>query len=347
MTFLNDSHYLLDLQWLQRISYKLDRFKQVGTSGKTFVGRCPYCGDSQKSKRKARLYFYTKHQQLNFECKNCGVSGTLYRFVREQVPELFDEYKKDLVLSRYELQRRLTPTPSNPPAKQESSKIVLDDRKLKGCRVLSDLESNHPAVLYLLSRGIDRQRQRLLLYSDNFKVTADSIAQTPLSDKFPTDPRIVIPFYDKTGNIEMIQGRAIGNSGSLRYITIKAKDDLEKIYNKYVVDRNKTVYCVEGPLDSLFVDNCVATCDSALTRSDADVLIWDNQPRAKEIVELMEHAIGQGRSLVIWPTSPNEKIDINDMIKGGMKPRELMEIIKQRTFKGIRAKLELQKWRRM
>lgn len=142
---------------------------------------------------------------------------------------------------------------------------------------MSELDDDHEAVKYLLSRSFTRNEINRLYYSSDFKLTAQSINPEPLSENFPSEPRIVIPFYDTDGKIELIQGRSLDNHSKLRYITIKSHDNVDKIFGREKVDFTKTVYCVEGPLDSLFVDNCIATCDSALEKSNADVLIWDNQ----------------------------------------------------------------------
>jgi hypothetical protein len=76
-------------------------------------------------------------------------------------------------------------------------------------------------------------------------------------------------------------------------------------------------------------------------------LIFDNQPRSKEIVKLMEQAITDKRKIVIWPVSPDEKIDINDMIKMGLSKLELIEIIERNTFSGLKAKLAFTKWKKV
>ena len=178
-------------------------------------------------------------------------------------------------------------------------------------------------------------------------MTAESISCDKLSERFPSDPRIVIPFYGFEGEVEMIQGRSLDKGAKLRYLTIKADEDIDKVFGKYEIDPEKTVYCTEGPLDSLFVDNCLATCDSSLTKAPADVYIWDNQPRSKEIVALMEKTIDKKHKIVIWPNSPDTKMDINDMIQMGITREELKKVIEMRTFSGLKAKLELTKWRKV
>ena len=59
--------------------------------------RCPYCGDSQKHKNKARGYFFRLKQDMVFKCHNCGVGRTLPNFLKDNAPDLYDEY----IMERY------------------------------------------------------------------------------------------------------------------------------------------------------------------------------------------------------------------------------------------------------
>lgn len=61
----------------------------------------------------------------------------------------------------------------------------------------------------------------------------------------------------------------------------------------------------------------------------------------------MQNAINSNRKLVIWPVSPEDKIDINDMIMMGLSRKELMTIIETNVYSGIRAKLMFTKWKRV
>lgn len=342
-------NYQIDVNWLYKVSYKLPGFKKANVSGTTFVSRCIYCGDSARSSKIKRLYFYTKKGGLNFDCKNCGAHGSFFTFMKEQCPESFDEYKREQILDRF--QKHSIPkkqsTNSNKQQKTESSVESTREVSLVGCTRLDKLQSDHYAVQYVKDRKLPEESLSRLYFSKDFKKTAEAISPEPLAERFPNEPRLVIPFFSKDGKVEMIQGRSFDPDSGLRYISIKSSEDIDKIYGKERIDKSKTVYCVEGPIDSLFVDNCLATCDSALGRTDADVLIFDNQPRSEEIVKLMEQAIANKRKVVIWPVSPDEKIDINDMIKMGLTQEELMEIIERNTFSGLKAKLAFTKWRKV
>lgn len=343
--------YFTDLQWLSKISFRFDKFKTSSATSNVFNCRCPICGDSEKSTRKARFYFYTKQHSLNTICHNCGYSRSFWNFMSDVFPNEFPEYKRDQIKARLDglvgtSKNRSTPTPSPTHSQTDETHQNEAQSVLEGVTRITKLPDTHEAVKYLKNRGFGQEEMSRLFWSDDFKKTAQSVSSEPLSNEFPSESRIVIPFYDSGGDIEMIQGRSLSNNG-LRYISIKKHPEIDKIYGKYEVDPTKTTYCVEGPFDSLFVENCLATCDSNLMRADADVYIFDNQPRNTEIVKLMEKTIQSGKSIVIWPTSPNGKEDINDMILSGMTKSDLMKTIKRNTMSGVKAKLAFMKWKKV
>jgi hypothetical protein len=102
----------------------------------------------------------------------------------------------------------------------------------------------------------------------------------------------------------------------------------------------------------MFLENAVATADSNL-ESITDVLdkskvvlVFDNEPRNKEIVKKMEHAIDNHFNIVIWPEIFEEK-DINDMILSGFSPDEIQDFISKNTFVNLRAKIEFMNWKKI
>ena len=164
------------------------------------------------------------------------------------------------------------------------------------------------------------------------------------------DVRLVIPFYDAEKNLVSFQGRALGES-KLRYITVKLDKDNHKIFGLDRINTEETVYVVEGPIDSLFLSNCIATADSNLMvaskyiSKDKLVLVYDNEPRNKELHKQMDVAIEQHYQIVIWPEMIEEK-DINEMIMSGFTQDDVEDMIESRTFVNLRAKMEFINWKK-
>ena len=148
-----------------------------------------------------------------------------------------------------------------------------------------------------------------------------------------------------------VQGRSLGES-KLRYITLKLHDDNKKVFGLDKINEDELVYVTEGPIDSMFISNAVATADSNL-ESITDVLdkskvvlVFDNEPRNKEIVAKMEHAIDNHFNVVIWPEFI-EVNDINEMVLAGFSPDEIQDIIDKNTAVNLKAKMEFVNWKKV
>jgi hypothetical protein len=74
-------------------------------------------------------------------------------------------------------------------------------------------------------------------------------------------------------------------------------------------------------------------------------MIFDNEPRNKEILSRMQKVIDKGWNICIWPDSVTCK-DINDMILASIQKSRLIEIINTNTYKSLFAKTQLALWRK-
>jgi hypothetical protein len=278
-------------------------------------------------------------------CHNCGVSTTFYNFLKQVDPNLLQEYQ----LERYkngETGNNNYPKPEFEEAKQSvpvfRQKIPLES--------IDSLPEEHFAKTYVRSRQIPESFYSQLYFAPDFRkfVKELGIEKEGLKED---DPRLVIPFYDENKNLVAFQGRALGES-KLRYITLKLHDDNSKVFGLDRIDQDKLVYVLEGPIDSLFLDNAVATADSNLESitnvldKSKVALVFDNEPRNKEIVKKMEKAIDEHFNVVIWPPMI-EKKDINDMVLDGFSPDEIQDIIDNNTFVNLRAKMEFVNWKKV
>ena len=159
-------------------------------------------------------------------------------------------------------------------------------------------------------------------------------------------PRLVIPFFDKSGKMFAYQGRAFGNEQP-RYITLKLEENKEKIYGLERIDFDSHVYVVEGPLDSLFLDNCLAVAGADLDLINSEpsttTAIYDNEPRNRHTIDRMFKSVDKGYNVVVWPSDLDHK-DINDMVLAGY--HDIQGFIKARTFGGLQAYLQINEWKR-
>lgn len=330
----------IDRKYLLLLSPKLELFKQKNTNLYTF--RCPYCGDSHKIKTKTRGFVYSKNANYFFTCFNCGKGTTLRNLIAFLDPYLEKEYALENFQETYGTTERKIEKiiPNIPIFKKTQKKIDLP--------LISELDDNSVAKKYLLDRKIPEHAFKSLYFSEDFKQFVESVSDNKLDQ---TGPRIIIPFFSKRGDLIAFQGRAL-DAYSMRYITVKLDPDSNKIFGLDRVNPKETIYVCEGPFDSLFLPNALATADSNLAAvgnlfdKDKLILVPDNEPRNKNIVKNIGKFIKDGYNVCLLPETFKEK-DINDAVKNGLTESEILDIINRHTYSGLRAELEFMNWRKL
>lgn len=331
----------IDRKFLLQISPKLQRFTQKKADLYNF--RCPYCGDSQKNKTKARGFIFRKKNDYYYQCHNCGVGHTFYNFLNHVEPSLIKEYALERYKDGETGNHNYTKPTFDIPKPTFKQKINLDN--------VESLPEEHFAKVYVRNRKIPKSRWSELYFAPDFKKFVESLEleEDKSSNLLEGEPRLIIPFYDADKNLFAFQGRAFKHS-KMKYITVKLDSDAKKLYGLDNVDLSQKVYVVEGPIDSMFLDNCIATADSSLSFAaevtNNLVLVFDNEPRNKEIVKHIKDGIKLGLPVCLWPETVPYK-DINDMIIAGMTKPEIMKIIDEHTYTGLRAEFEFSNWRKI
>lgn len=335
----------IDLKYINMISNRLPLFKRKDDY--LFNCRCIICGDSSGKQNKARGYFYKKEANMFYRCHNCDYGTTIGKFLETLDPLLYKEYVLEKFVKKDEPVVK----------KKENIDFAFDfkpqfDKPLSIIDGLMDrldtLPSDHEAVQYVKKRMIPESQFHRLYYVDDIR----NLSQ--LNSKYSKalnikQPRISLPFIEESGQISGMALRGIRGE-NLRYINLKIKEDVPTIFGLDVIDKTKEVYIVEGPIDSLFLDNSIAAAGSSFHKIDSIGLtyftvIFDNQPRNKEICALIQKQIKAGNKVCLWPSDIEEK-DINDMILSGLTKDDIKYIIDSNTYEGLEAELEFTAWRK-
>lgn len=337
----------IDIKYTNLISSYVRNFKRKHEYLYNFS--CPLCGDSHKSALKARGYVYRNKTGLLYRCHNCGASLNLGNLIKHLDSNLYQEY----VLENYKesgIARSPHKTPDNAVLDifRADSKIVklqqsvLQDDVLSGATCLDRLSEAHPARQYVQNRKIPEKFYKELYFTTKFKRFVNGILPGKFKDN-DDHPRLIIPYFNEFGKCFAFQGRAFGKEEP-KYYTIKIDEEAERIYGLNRVDYSQPIYAVEGPIDSLFLDNAIAVSGSSFDSSILQSLksnltiIFDNEPRNHQLMKLMNKSIENGFNVCIWPSTFSYK-DINEAIMNGMESNKIMTIIKQNTFNGITAQL--------
>ena len=321
---------LIDSKYIGLVSSRLQKFKRVKSDLYNF--RCPICGDSQKHKNKARGYIYQVKNNSNFKCHNCGASMSLNNFLKTIDTTLHKQYTLDKFKEGHTGRNFVVEEPTFT-FKKPVFKSKLD---------LPKASEDPDARRYLEKRKLNPEK---FYFTDSFKRWTNTKKRT--FDTIGRDePRIIIPMYNQDKDLIGFQGRSL-IPNSVKYITVMLEDEAPKIYGLDTINEDLPIYVVEGPFDSTFVNNSVALCgsdgDLGYFKGSDTILVYDNEPRNREIVNRIGKCIDRGEKVVIWPSGIEEK-DINDMVLSG---HDVMSMIKLNTYSGLEAKVKFNSWKKV
>lgn len=339
---------LIDTKYITMVGPQLEKFKSKGKG--LYNARCPICGDSKKKKSLARFFFIPYQDHYQAYCQNCGYSESFKTFLSNRDPMLYSQYQMDL----FELAGGRKPILTEQVEPEETSESIQFNAT--GLVCISSLKPNHPAKKYITARQIPSSEHYRIFFTPHFGKWVNTMLPGKLPSESKFDPRIVFLLKDRKGKVFAFQGRSINPRSTLRYITIRLDEKIPKIYGLELYNPNYRGLVLEGPIDSLFMENSLAMSGSdvslddlviaANTTMDRVIVVYDNEPRNAEVVGKMEKTVDLGYNVCIWPSNVKQK-DINLMVtEENLTPGEIREIIAKNTYSGLKAKLQLGIWRK-
>jgi len=285
-----------------------------------------------------------------YKCHNCNSALPFSALLKRLSRSLYDEYL--LETFRDEQPANTVQTPSNPAAKTAPVDELLGNYvfPLSQLAVLRG-GALYPVVSYANQRQIPKTQFHRLFATMHAQTWLTPLVGEKAQKVKDGEVFLVLPLRLPDGTWYGCQLRMLEQKV---YITFRWTHDPLKVFGLEALEPEKMIYVVEGPIDSLFVENSIAACSSDLlgsvrvvedlgylSRSAERVYVFDNEPRNKEIVRLITAVTKLHESVVIWPRGVGK--DINDMERAGLDTRALIE---RNTFRGLRAELELVKWKR-
>lgn len=306
---------------------------------------CVVCGDSKKRSKK-RMFFVARENNVLVYCHNCGYSSGLKSFIQTKAPDLLEEYNlfgfkaKPKKVSLQDVKESLTT--HTPKVKEKRPFITVTElNSLTKC--FSELKENHPARSYVVKRQIPFSKVR---FCANFYELTSALDCGEQYSGYKI-PCMVIPFFLANDKIKILQARFFDAKVKPKYLSVKLDPDAQKIYNADFVDYSRPIYVLEGPVDSLFVDNAIAMAGSdGVPEKDGDYIwVYDNEKRNTEITNKILAHIDKGDKVIVWRKSDTFK-DINEgIVTGKLDKKSVNNFLNQRIFSGLQAKLEFAKWR--
>lgn len=283
-------------------------------------------------------------------CHNCGITMGFEKFLERIDTLLYNEYSiEKLKDSRSPQQLDLEEF-----VNKMKKPNFMKSEPLKSLRKISQLDPDDPVKVLVSKRKIPNPYHAKMFKVPKFFAWVNSFIPDKFDDEalLYDETRLLIPFLNKNGDMHAFQGRSLDSKSSTKYITIVLDENQPKVYGLDTVDSSKKVYVFEGPLDSVFIPNSVATAGGDLAAAveviskDKMVLCYDNEPRSRETIKKIDKVILNGYNVCIWPSNLEFK-DVNDMILGGLSTDFVRYIIDQNTFKDLRAKAALNAWKKI
>jgi DNA primase len=198
--------------------------------------RCNVCGDSKKSKRKRRGNIVLYDGSLFYKCFNCDYSNSVEKWLKEFFPDIYRQYIYELTVLQNNPKQQVKPE-----EKKEEKKIVEipeDVKYFKSINCKSKLAEK--AIEYCKRRRIfEDVWKRWFIAEDGFYRN-----------------RLIIPFYDNNSKIYYWQGRTLTNQEPKYLNALNISD--KPLYNIFNINKNQSVIAVEGPVDSIFINNSIA-----------------------------------------------------------------------------------------
>jgi len=311
---------------------------------KSYNGCCPICKEGNSWGKKKRFY-YIPDKELAY-CHNCGYSKKALTFITEvtnkSLHEIINEVKEfDIEILPIEEPKEV--------------KKVIDKSLPEDCINLSDISQieyykDNAVVKTALQLIRDRKLDKGINKPKTFYISLKDVVHKN---------RLILPFYDENDDIIFYQSRGLTKKDLFERPKYLSKVGAERsLYGMQNINSNlDNVFIFEGPIDSYFVENGLATCgitersDKMFTSLQKEqinklnlyekIYVLDNQYCDKAALSKSIILADNNEKVFIWPKELKRFKDFNDICVAGNKDKIKPEFILKNTHSGLKAKLLL------
>lgn len=323
------------ISYAQRLGASLTNFKQTKPRLWTFAHSCETKHGAKQLKSRGNIFETPDGLRLVVKCHHCGMATSLDAFIRDVNPHLYDEYRMEAFRGTPEIVR-VEPIVQQPPP---------IDATLDGLIPVVSLPKSSPVLRFLERRKIPTDKYELLYVAKHFYQWA-TLFKPEFKNIADRSPRLVMPYFDRNGRVIGLTARTFSPTVEPRYIHLRLDRNVDFIYGSERVDPSKTIYIVEGQIDSLFIQNTVAVgganygSDFVKSIKTNCVVIPDNDwQRNRQVGAQLKKAIDDGLAVCFLPDTVKGK-DLNQLVQLGMSIPELKRLVDAHIFRGLAAQLE-------
>jgi len=299
-------------------------FVKPDLSKKTLIRfRCNICGDSKTNKFKQRGYLLyrdnpkKKRKTWQFYCHNCGKSMNAEYWMKLYFPTNYKSYISELLSNKEDDESKIKWKKIEIKKKEEikKEKENIKRKELKDVKFFEPLCEHNSDENNMFGAAIN--------FCKNRGITQDVWSTWFFATDGKYKNRLIIPFFNKDENIYYWQGRALLPYMLPKYLNRQENRD-EAVYGIYNIDKTRPVTVLEGPIDSIFVENSIATLGTNIPEKVRETLkgvdchyLFDND---KAGMEKAYQYLLEGKSVFLWQTflksiAFNGSVkDINDLV---------------------------------
>ena len=217
--------------------------------------RCPICGDSQKSQKKKRGYFYKNNDSPSYFCFNCEKRYDAWNFIAQLEHKDPHEVKKEFYLS----------------LKPDKIKETIHNKPIQTVKIIG-VEKKEETDYYIPSNwdyidkypeAIEYLKKRLIYDAPNFPKKWDLYFNI-------WNKRIVFT-WKRNGKIVYHQERTMNSDEFPKYLFPTGDKDIFNIDNLNL-DEFPYIFYFEGMLDCIFVKNGISIGGLSPSDKQKDIL---------------------------------------------------------------------------
>ena len=288
--------YILEYHVTNVLSYNFD---EVFESSDFYNIKCNVCGDSKKNPYLKRGYILKNKEPWVYYCHNCQTSMSVIKWMKEYFPDDYKRYMTDVIKQN---KKEISDYNKRNKFKKHNSRDNVNEKEYT--KYFKSILKFDDCIEWCKNRKIPKE-----VYSKWYYAVGGLYKG-----------RIIITFRNEKGKIYYYQGRKFNNKQGVKYLS--RYGDHNSIYNYYTVDMTKPVPILEGPIDSIFVENSIAVTGLKLKNELLDNIkhkyfILDNDKSGdKQSIKLLEqghYVFNWKKFLKKYKCSKSVK-DVNDFI---------------------------------
>ena len=190
--------------FINNIKHYLVGFKK---SNNNYNFRCPFCGDSAKSKTKQRGWLIDYKGSTFFKCFNCGLSYNFTKFLKLLNEDLYRQY---ILTKPQRFNNEIEEVVEKKESKYITKEIFEQNKFVQSCA------KSNPGRQYLLNRKLTHPE--LFYYTLDYGSLLKSLNLTEYQLEWAEhEPRLILPHWDRNNELAFLQFRNLNPYDKIRY----------------------------------------------------------------------------------------------------------------------------------